>query len=153
MTAQSSNFFSDPPVIQVINAVSSLTYQELDKSNPLNTNDDDLVNPFRLQISQPGAESNLKVKIGTSKCDKSDINCFLIQKQNSFSIADQRYASLVYEFKQFDFRSSTNGVLFGCYGYYNEPMQKFIATYYVADNKGRRNFKPNQMIKVYPDDG
>jgi hypothetical protein len=44
-----------------------LTYQELDKNNPLNTNNEDLDNPFGLVISQPGADSNLKVKIGTSE--------------------------------------------------------------------------------------
>jgi hypothetical protein len=59
----------------------------------------------------------------------------------------------VHEFKQFDYRDKKDGVLYGCYGYYNEDWKKIIATYYVADRKGTRTCKPYNLMKVYPNDG
>jgi hypothetical protein len=59
----------------------------------------------------------------------------------------------VHEFKQFDYRKSDDDVLFGCYGYFVEAFQRFQATYYVADRKGTRVFKPFQSVEVNPNNG
>jgi hypothetical protein len=45
--------------------VTCLTYKELNNENPLLTNDNQS-GPYKIKLSGPGAESNLKVKLGTS---------------------------------------------------------------------------------------
>jgi hypothetical protein len=45
--------------------VTCLTYEELNNENPLLTNDEQR-GPYKVKLSGPGAESNLKVKLGTS---------------------------------------------------------------------------------------
>jgi hypothetical protein len=69
--------------------------------------------------------------------------------QNLDNKGDFNFYSYIKEFGQFEYKNTDGQVQYGCYGFIEPLFNMLKTTFYVADARGTRNFRPFENIDVY----